>query len=56
MSLKDSVNLCEERVYIVLCAAADFVFVEADLRHFRQDPGSCLRANAEERAAVHGEN
>ena len=46
----------EEFIRIFVCIAADLVLVEADLRHFRQEPGSCLRADAEERAAVHGEN
>ena len=48
--------MCEQRIHIVLCVAANFITVEADLRHFRQHPGPCLRADTEERAAVHGEN
>ena len=53
--IEDALNLCDERVHVVVGVAADFVLVEADLRHLRQDPGSCLCADAEERSAVHGE-
>ena len=50
LSLEDALDLCDDCVRVV-----DFVLVEAKLRHLRQNPGSCLRANAEERTAVHGE-
>ena len=48
--------MSEERICIVVCVSANLVLVEADIQHFRQDPGSCLHADMEERAAVRGGN
>ena len=55
LSLKYAVNLCEDHICIFVCVASNLVLVEAYIQHLRQDPDSCLRADAEERAAVHGE-
>ena len=55
MPLEDALDLCNERVRVVVGVAANFVLVEAGLQHLRQEPVSCLHADAEERAAVHGE-
>ena len=53
--LEDALDLCDERICVLVGVDADLVLVEADLRHLRQDPGSFPCVDAEERAAVHGE-
>ena len=55
MSLEDALDLCEDSICVAVGVAADLVLVEEDLQHLRQDPGSCLCEDAEERDAVHGE-
>ena len=53
--IKDALDLRDDRVHIVVGVASKFVLVETDIRHLCQEPGSYLCADAEERAAVHGE-
>ena len=39
LSLDDALDLCDERVRVVVGVAVDFVLVKADLQHLCQDPG-----------------
>ena len=55
LPFEGALNLCDERIRVVVGIAFNFVIVKTDLQHLHLDPGSCLRADAEERVTVHGE-